>query len=460
MLSNNEKVINPVDEILPMSKNIMLALQHLLVGVIAAIPVPLIVGGAAGLDAKEMGFLISATLFMAGIATILQSFGVTKYVGAKIPSIMGASFAVVTACVHVITHSENATVGFRTIAGAIMISGLFCLLAAPIWSKLIKFFPLVVVGTIVTVIGLSLLPVAMGWAGNFSPEPARKDVLMALAVILIVILLNKFLKGIWASLSVLFALIIGTIVSSFFGFVSLNAVKDAAYIGFDVPFHFGMPIFDISAIITFLIVMILTMVEVSGSLMGIHRIVGKEIDDKILTKGLRATGIAAILAGPFNTVTTTIFAPNVGLIELSKERSRYITATAGVGLLLVSVFPKISALITSIPFPVLGGAGFAMFGMVAASGIKILSGVDYNENNNTLLVALSIGLSMIPATIPGFYNNFPPLVQTICGGGITVGALTAIILNVIFNEIGVKKKVVKTSSTLEISEGDLNVENL
>ena len=122
--------------------------------------------------------------------------------------------------------------------------------------------------------------------------------------------------------------------------------------------------------------MILTMVEVSGSLMGIHRIVGKEIDDKILTKGLRATGIAAILAGPFNTVTTTIFAPNVGLIELSKERSRYITATAGVGLLLVSVFPKISALITSIPFPVLGGAGFAMFGMVTASGIKILSGDD------------------------------------------------------------------------------------
>ena len=229
----------------------------------------------------------------------------------------------------------------------------------------------------------------------------------------------------------------------------MSSVKNAAYVGFDVPFHFGMPIFDISAIITFLIVMILTMVEVSGSRMGIHRIVDKEIDDKILTKGLRATGLAAIIAGPFNTVTTTIFAPNVGLIELSKERSRYITATAGAGLIIVSVFPKISALITSIPLPVLGGAGFAMFGMVAASGIKILAGVDYEGNNNTLLVALSIGLAMIPATIPGFYNNFPDIVRTICGGGITVGALTAIILNVIFNELGAKKKEVKNPSLVE-----------
>ena len=196
-MDNNLNKVGTVDEILPMSKNLVLALQHLLIGVISAIPVPLIVGAAAGLDEKEMGFIISATLFVAGISTVLQSFGIGKYIGARIPSIMGASFAVVTACVHTVSNSATPQEGFRMIAGATIIAGIFCIVMAPVWSKLIKFFPLVVVGTIVTVIGISLLPVAMGWASNFSPEPTRKDIIMAFIVFIIVIILNKFLKGIW-----------------------------------------------------------------------------------------------------------------------------------------------------------------------------------------------------------------------------------------------------------------------
>ncbi len=435
--------IGTVDEVLPINKTIMLALQHLLIGVISAIPVPLIVGSAAQLSGEEMTFLVSATIFVAGVATILQSFGIGHYVGAKIPAIMGASFAIVSACVITVSDAGSASEGFRMIAGATIVAGVVCFLLAPVWSKLIRFFPLVVVGTIVTVIGVSLLPIAMDWAANYQAEPSTKDLWMALTVFIIVIILNKFLSGIWASLSVLFALVIGTIISSFFGFVDTAGFVEAPWIGFDMPFHFGAPIFDLSTILTFTIVMILTMVEVSGSMMGIHQIVEKDIDNKILARGLRATGISAVVGGMFNSSVQTIFAPNIGLLEMSKEKSRYITAVAGVGLVLVSILPKLSALITMIPYPVLGGAGFAMFGMVAASGIKILAGVDYKDNNNTLIVALSIGVAMIPETIPGFYANCPELVRTICSGGITMGALTAIILNIVFNELSFGKKGAK-----------------
>ncbi len=449
-MKNVKEKIGTVDEILPMNKTIMLALQHLLIGVISAIPVPLIIGSAAQLNGEEMTFLISATIFVAGVTTILQSFGIGHYIGAKIPSIMGASFAVVSACVITVTDAASPSEGFRMIAGASIVAGIFCFLLAPVWSKLIRFFPLVVVGTIVTVIGVSLLPIAMDWTSNYQAEPATRDLSMALAVFIIVIILNKFLKGIWASLSVLFALVIGTIISSFFGFVDSSGVAGAPWVGFDMPFHFGAPIFDLSTIITFTIVMVLTMVEVSGSMMGIHQIVEKDIDNKILARGLRATGIGAAVGGVFNSSIQTIFAPNIGLIEMSKQKSRYITAVAGLGLVLVSVLPKLSALITMIPYPVLGGAGFAMFGMVAASGIKILAGVDYKDNNNTLIVALSIGVAMIPETVPGFYANCPELVRTIFGGGITSGALTAIILNIVFNELSFGKKAAKSESENEV----------
>lgn len=431
---------NLVDTFLPMDKNVMLAIQHLFVGVIAAIPVPLIVGGAANLSAEDVGFLISATLFMAGIATILQCFGFTKFVGAKVPNVMGCSFSVVAACVTVVSkYPDDPYMGFRIIAGATIVAGIVCILIAPVWSKLLRFFPLVVVGTVVTCIGIALLPVAINWITNQGTTAGTSEISMALFVFLIVVLLNKFLKGIWASLAVLFALIIGTAVASIIGMADFSAVSSAAAIGFNTPFHFGMPVFNIPAIVTFIIIMLLTMNEVTGSLLGIHQIVDKKIDNKTLTNGLRATGIGALLAGGFNSVIPTIFAPSVGLIELTKQKSRYITATAGLFLVIISFFPKISAIIYSVPGPVLGGAGFAMFGMVAASGIKILSGVDYNGNNNLLIVALSIGLCMIPTVMPTFFAACPELIQTIFGGGITIGSIAAILLNIIFNEIKVNR---------------------
>ena len=426
-----KKSVAPVDEMMPAAQLFIFGLQHVLAMYAGAVAVPLIIAGAAGLTKAQTAFLINADLFTCGIATLIQTLGIWK-IGIKIPVIQGVTFAAVTPMILMAQ-----TGGLPTIYGSIIVAGLVAFLLAPYFSKLIRFFPPIVTGSVITIIGLSLLPVGTAWAAGGTGDPnygSLTYVGVAAIVLLAILLINKFFKGFVAHISVLLGLIIGLIIAMPMGLVNFSGVSSAAWLGIDFPFAFGVPKFDIASIISMVIVMLVVMVESTGDFLAIGVMVGKPIGEKELTAGLRADGLATTLGGILNAFPYTAFAQNVGLVGLTGVKSRFVVATSGAILVVMGFFPKLATIIASLPNAVLGGAGIAMFGIVAANGIKTLSKVDYEKNpNNIFIVAISVALGIIPVVDPNFFKLFPDWSQTILHSGITLGSITAIILNALFN---------------------------
>lgn len=466
-MSKNEKQVDLIDEKLPAGKNIIFALQHVLVMVAGAVTVPVIIGNSAGLDDSIVTFLISCALFAAGVATLFQTMGVKNYLGAKIPVIEGTSFAAVVTMSGIAASAakvqgSTGTEGLQIIAGGVIASGLFCFLMANVWGKLLKFFPKVVTGTVVTVIGLSLFPVAIKWiatdtvTNKILPEAPVENIILALVTLVLILLFNKFLKGILGNLSILLGLAAGTIVAIMMGMSNFSTVTSAETPFFRVvtPFFFGLPKFEIGAIFSFILVMLVIMTEATGNMIAVHNMAGREVSEETLKKGLRSSGLFTMISGCFNSYPVTAFAQNVGMLSLTGVYSRYVSITASIMLIVLAFFPKFGALFAAIPKPVLGGAGFAMFGVVAVGGIRSLGKVNYDGNKNAILVAVSIGLSLIPTACPQFFNLLPKALGEILHSGITIGCVSAILLNIFFNILFVPKAkniVTETDSNQKIA---------
>ncbi|WP_042276174.1 nucleobase:cation symporter-2 family protein [[Clostridium] dakarense] len=441
MSQSKSPKIAPVDERLPISKSWVFSLQHVLAMCAGAVAVPMMVGSAAGLDHGSIVFLISACVFMAGIGTLIQAVGIGNIAGAKIPVIEGTSFAAVAAMTSIASSQADPSIAMRTVFGAVIASGIFCMLLAPIFEKLIKFFPKVVTGTVVLVIGVSLLPVGIKWITDSKVQAVEpSNLALALAVLGITIILFKYLKGIWNSAAILLSVVIGTIIAAIFGMVDFTPVLEASWISINVPLKFGMPIFEPSAVLSLCLIMLVLMTESLGNMIAIHEMVDKEVDGKNIKRALLGDGLSTSLSGIFNSFPITPFAQNTGLVGLMGMKSRYVAVYAGMMLLALGFVPKFAALVGAIPKPVLGGIGFAMFGMVSVGGIRTLSKVKFDGTKNGVIVAVSLGLAMIPLANPDFYHNFPSWVQTIFHSGITTGSLAAVLLNIFFNEAGNKEK--------------------
>ena len=430
-MANTKNAVAPVDEMLPPGKLFVYGLQHVLAMYAGAVAVPLIIAAAAGLTQAQTAFLINADLFTCGIATLLQTLGIWK-IGIKIPVIQGVTFAAVTPMVIMAK-----TGGMTLIFGSVIVAGLFTFLAAPFFSRLIRFFPPIVTGTIITIIGISLLPVGVNWAaggvGNKN-YGSLSYIMIAAIVLLAILLINRFFKGFVSHIAVLLGLLVGLVVAIPMGLVNFSGVEKADWFGITTPFFFGYPTFEAGAIIAMILVMLVVMVESTGDFLAIGELVGKKIGQEELTAGLRADGLATALGGVFNAFPYTAFAQNVGLVALTGVKSRFVVATSGLILVVLGLFPKMATIIASLPTPVLGGAGIAMFGIVAATGIKTLAKVDFEKNvHNLFIVAISIGIGLIPVVAPNFFKLFPSWSQTIMHSGITLGSIAAILLNAFFN---------------------------
>ncbi len=440
---------HPVDEMLPGSKLFVYGLQHVLAMYAGAVAVPLIISAAAGMTKAETAFLINADLFTCGIATLIQTIGFWK-LGIRIPVIQGVTFAAVTPMI-MIAKSQ----GMETIYGAVIVAGLFAFFLAPYFSKLLRFFPPVVTGSVIAIIGISLLPVGVSWAaGGFGNKNYGSLEFLALAgiVLLVILLVNKYFKGFIANIAILIGLLIGMIIAFPLGLVNLSGLSAASWLRLDTPFFYGLPKFDVGAIIAMILVMLVTMVESTGDFLAIGEIIDKPIKEDDLTRGLRADGFSTFLGGILNAFPYTAFAQNVGLVALTGVKSRFVVATSGIILVVLGLIPKLAIIIASLPLPVLGGAGIAMFGIVAATGIKTLSKVDFDKNpHNLFIVAVSIGIGLIPLVSPGFFRIFPDWSQTVLRSGITLGAVTAVALNAFFNGGGgsneIKEELTKATGT-------------
>ncbi len=422
---------NTVDSIPPLARLFPLGLQHVLALYAGAVAVPLIVGGALGYSSADLAFLISADLFVAGIATIVQSIGFWRF-GVRLPLMQGVTFAAVGPMIAIGQQH-----GITTIFGSVIACGLFMVLIAPFFAQLLRFFPPIVTGTVILIIGLSLMKVAAGWimSGATADAPGAPPINVAFAfgTLLFIVLLERFAPAALARVSVLLGLVVGTIAALFVpGMVDWSGVADAGWFAVVTPFHFGLPTFEFASILSMLIVGVVIMTETTGDMIAVGEIVDKPVTRRQLADGLRADGLGTVLGGMFNTFPYTAFAQNVGLVSLTGVRSRYVATMAGGILVVLGLIPKVSSLVEGVPRAVLGGAGIALFGMVAASGIRTLAKVKFN-NKNVLIVALSVGIALLPTVTPTIYDEFPGWFQLIFDSGISAGAIVAILLNLLLN---------------------------
>ena len=431
----DQNPINTVDSMLPIPQLFAFGLQHVLAMYAGAVAVPIIVAQAMNLPVEDLIRLITADLFTCGIATLIQTLGFGN-IGGRIPMIQGVTFASVGPMTMI-----GAQHGMTAIYGAIIVAGLFTFIVAPFFSRLIRLFPPVVTGTIITLIGINLMPVAINWMGGGVGNPefgSYTNIGLGFLTFLIVVFVYKFAKGFLSNLSVLIGLIAGTAIAFVMGVANFDEVGRSQWVAFIEPFYFGLPTFDWASVLSMIIVMLVVMVETTGDSIAVGEIVDKPIGQKELAAVLRADGLSTIIGGILNSFPYTAFAQNVGLIAVTRVKSRFVVAASGVILILLGLFPKLAAIVACIPNAVLGGAGIAMFGMIIASGIRSLGKVSFDGNYNLMLVAISIGVSMIPLAAPQFYTHFPAWAQILLKSGITAGSIVAVILNVMFNGFGYK----------------------
>ncbi|HGH7174895.1 TPA: xanthine permease PbuX [Bacillus wiedmannii] len=417
-----------------------LGMQHMLAMYAGAIIVPLIVGGGLGLNQKELTYLVSIDLLMCGVATILQALS-NRFFGIGLPVVLGCTFTAVGPMIAI-----GKQYGVSSIYGAIIAAGLFVVIFAKLFGKLVKLFPPVVTGSVVTVIGVTLVPAAINdMAGGVGSKDfgSLENLALAFGVLLFIIIMYRFFDGFIRSISILLGLLFGTIVAAFMGKVSLQAVGEADWFHGIQPFYFGTPTFELTPIITMILVACVGIVEATGVYFALSDICNKKIGEKELTKGYRAEGLAMVLGGIFNAFPYTTYSQNVGLIQLTGVRNRVIIYTCGGMLIVLGFIPKIAAITTIIPKSVLGGAMLAMFGMVMAYGIKMLSSVDFGKQENLLIVACSVGIGLGVTVVPTLFSQLPENIRILTDNGIVLGSASAVLLNIVFNMVPQRKVKVK-----------------
>ncbi|KAA8735471.1 purine permease [Acinetobacter qingfengensis] len=450
---SNEKIldletgVSPEHENLGVSKNVAYGLQHVLTMYGGIIAPPLIIGAAAGLSPAEIGMLIAAALFVGGLATLLQTLGF-KHFGAKLPIVQGVSFAGVATMLAIV----NTGGGLPVVYGAVIAASVIGLLLTPFFSKIIHFFPPVVTGCVITMIGISLTPVAIRWIMGGNPKAENwgspENVGLAAVTLIIVLFFSMMRNHLLRRLAILFAIILGTLIAAIFGFTDFSKVMQGPVMAFPSLFHFGAPVFDLTAIIAMLIVTLVIMTETTADLIAIGEIVGTKVDSKRIGNGLRADMLSSAVSPIFGSFMQSAFAQNVGLVAITGVKSRFVVATAGGILVLLGLLPLVGRFVASIPMPVLGGAGIVLFGTVTASGIRTLSKVNYDEHKNLIIVATSLAIGMIPVVNAEFYAQFPVWVKTLLHSGISSACITAILLNVLFNLSWLNRKTgMNVSST-------------
>jgi xanthine permease len=438
--------IDPVDAVLPAPRLAALGLQHVLVMYAGAVAVPLIIGRALQMSPAQVGLLISADLLACGIATLIQAFGI-PFVGVKLPIMMGVTFASVAPMMALIAAGaasgapKEATL--QIIYGSVIAAGMFGLVAAPVISRLARLFPPVVTGSVILVIGISLMHIGIDWAaGGQSSAPDYGSPVylgVALFVLAVILTLTRFTTGFLNHIAVLLGVIAGCVLCLALGRMKLDGVAAAGWFRVVGPFQFGLPHFEVVPALTMCLVMVVVMIESLGMFLAVGEMVGRPLDSKAISRGLRGDALGTLIGGIFNTFPYTSFSQNVGLVGVTQVRSRWVCVVAGGIMLLLSLSPKLAALVAAVPSYVLGGAGVVMFGMVLATGVRVLHGADFvRRPQNLLIVAISVGLGMIPLVADKFFQAAPKALDPRLNSGILLCTVAAVVLNLFYMGVGAR----------------------
>ncbi|MDN3556060.1 uracil-xanthine permease family protein [Halomonas maura] len=410
----------------PLARALPLSLQHILAMIMGTVTVPIIVAGAVGASLGDTMGLIQISLLASGVSTLLQLYGIRRF-GARLPTIFGVGFAYVPTLTAV-----GAQYGLEGILGAQVIGGVAMILVGMGIQHIRHFFPPVVAGTVVLVIGLSLYDIAINYmAGGIGQagygEP--RHWLVAGVTLGVVLVISQFARGFLKLSAIICGILVGYGLALALGMVDFSPVREAAWFSaprllpFELTFH---P----AAIVSLVIICVINSVQTIGDLSattvgGMDRELGRQE----LSGGLLGNGLCTTVGSLFGALPTASYSQNVGIVAMTKVISRTVLALAAGFMLLAGLVPKFGAVMTTIPYPVLGGATITVFGMITMTGIQLLTRDELSSRNITiasLALALSLGIYAAPEAIAGF----PEMVRLVIGGSpIVVAALVAITLN-------------------------------
>lgn len=439
--SNKEYAsIFQLDGIPKFSQALPLALQHVVAMIVGCVTPAIIVSNVANLSGADRVILIQAALVVSALSTLLQLFPIGKKgsfrLGAALPVIMGISFAYVPSM-----QSIAADFGIPAILGAQIVGGVVAFIVGAFVMQIRKFFPPLITGTVVFTIGLSLYPTAINYmtGGTSSPTYGSwQNWAIAFLTLIVVTVLNHFGKGIFKLASILIGIIVGYIVSLFFGMVDFSSIGAAAAFQVPQPLHFGI-MFEPSSCIAIGILFAINSIQAIGDFTATTSgSIDREPTDKELQGGIMGYGVTNILGALLGGLPTATYSQNVGIVTTTKVVNRCVLGLTAAILLAAGLIPKFSALLTTIPQCVLGGATVSVFASIAMTGMKLVMSEEMTYRNSSIVglaAALGMGISQATAAL----STFPSWVVTIFGRSpVVVATIVAVLLNIILPREGKK----------------------
>ncbi|MGC5627785.1 uracil-xanthine permease family protein [Georgenia sp. Z1344] len=424
---------HPVDEIPPARKIIPFGLQHVLVMSAAPISSVFLVGASLQLDPDLIVQLLSITFVFSGIGSIIQSMGRWGF-GVRLPFMMLPGGAPVVMFIAI--ASEH---GPATATGAVLLTAVFYFIVLPVFSRIIKFFPSLVIGTMIVIVGVNLIRInALLITGQPDSDAFGDPMAIGLGVmtIVLIVLLFRVLRGMVRQLAVMIGLVTATGIAALLGQVD---VPDLSGPVATVPelFPFGRPEFDLLASVPLLIFALASMAEATGQTAINAEIVGKKIDiTKAAPRTIRADALVSLFAGMFGTSLMVTSGENIGIVRVSNVKSRFVTAAAGVILIVIGLITPVARIIYAIPAPVVGGTGVVVFAILTVIGLQMLGRSDLGDQRNMLVVAAGLSFGLLPIVVPGAYSGLESTLGSILSSGVAMGALVAVLVNILFNHIG------------------------
>lgn len=425
---------DPTDEMLPARSLVLFGLQHVLVMAAAPITAVFLVAKALNLSDAHTISLISATFLICGAGTILQSFGPAGF-GARLPFIMVPGGAPIAIFLAIAMQAD-----VQTAVGAVIMTAIFYFVALPVFRRLLVFFPRIVVGTMLLLVSINLIRIYGGTiTGRVGTEGFADpfNVGMALATIVLTVVFARIFTGTLQRVSVMLGLVAGTLIAFAFGQVDLSGVLSGPVVAVPQLFPFGMPKFDLVAALPLIVFSIISMAEATGQTIATAEIVGRRGDAQaIVPSTIRGDALTSLVGGLFGTSLIITSGENIGIVRATNVKSRYVTATAGVILMLVALFAPISRLAAALPGPVVGGTAVIVFAIIGVIGIDLIRRTDLREHGAMFTLAAGLSMGLMPILVPGVYSQFPQWSQMILGNGLAMGTITAALVNAMFHHTG------------------------
>lgn len=427
-------VVEPVDEPLKLRAMLLFGIQHVLVMAAAPITAVFLIGQAMGFSSDVTVALMSATFLACGIGTLLQSFGPFG-IGARLPFVQvpGGAPIVIFLTIAQATDMQTAT-------GAVILTGIFYFLALPFFTKVLRFFPPIVIGTMLLLVAVNLIRIFGGLITGQSGSPEYADmtsISLALGTMSAIVIFARVFTGVLRRVAVMLGLIAGALAATLLGVMSFDNVLPGPVVALPELFPFGIPKFDLFASLPLIIFSVVSMTEATGQTMATAEIVGKKGDSRSLVpRNIRADALGSLIGGCFGTSLIITSGENIGIVRATGVRSRYVTIAAGIILILLALIAPLGRMAATLPTAVVAGTAVIVFSIIGVMGINILRKVDFNEHGNMYTLASALAMGLIPIVVPGFYSNFPQHLQIILGNGLAMGTLTAVLVNILFHHVG------------------------